>query len=318
MIRGIERCNIFRDDADRDNFLARLGEILTETSTACYAWALVPNHAHLLLRTGKEPIATVMRRLLTGYAVRFNRRHQRHGHLFQNRYKSILCQEDPYLRELVRYIHLNPLRAGLVDDLVALDAYPYSGHSTVMGKKRNDWQDSDYFLSLFGRGQSVARKRYRQYVQEGITQGKRPDLVGGGLIRSSGGWARAKGLRKGQQRSMGDERILGDSDFVTEVLKAADEQLDRAYRLKAEGYDFGFLARKVAALMDLRPEEVTVPGKYPRVVEARSLLCYWAVRELGMSATEVARTIGLTQPAVSKALRRGETLAGECGLRLEG
>ena len=83
--RGIERRKIFNDDADRDNFMERLGTILKETSTPCYGWALIPNHFHLLLRTGKVPISTVMRRLLTGYAVSFNRRHRRYGHLFQNR-----------------------------------------------------------------------------------------------------------------------------------------------------------------------------------------------------------------------------------------
>jgi len=114
IVRGIERRKIFYDDNDRDNFLNRLGVILIESQTPCFAWALIPNRLHLLLRTGVAPIATVMRRLLTGYAVSFNRRHRRHGQLFQNRYKSILCQEDPYLIELVRYIHLNPLRAGLV------------------------------------------------------------------------------------------------------------------------------------------------------------------------------------------------------------
>ena len=87
-----------------------------------------------------------MRRLLTGYAIYFNRRHRRYGHLFQNRYKSILCQEDPYFLELVRYIHLNPLRANIVKDLRSLDKYPYTGHSALMGRFENDWQDMDYVL----------------------------------------------------------------------------------------------------------------------------------------------------------------------------
>ena len=117
MIRGIERREIFQDDKDRESFLDRLGGILLESSTPCYAWSLLNNHAHLLLRTGQIPISRVMRKLLTGYAVTFNRRYHRHGHLFQNRYNSILCEEDAYLQELVRYIHLNPLRAGLVKDL---------------------------------------------------------------------------------------------------------------------------------------------------------------------------------------------------------
>jgi len=114
IVRGIDRRSIFIDDADRDDFLDRLGGRLSDSKTPCFAWALMTNHLHLLLRTGAAPIATVMRRLLTGYAVSFNLRHHRHGHLFQNRYKSILCQEDPYLLELVRYIHLNPLQAGIV------------------------------------------------------------------------------------------------------------------------------------------------------------------------------------------------------------
>jgi putative transposase len=111
--RGIARREIFLADADRDDFLKRLADILMESKTACYAWVLIPNHLHLLLRTGTTPLSSVMKRVLTGYAVGFNRRHNRQGHLFQNRYKSILCQEEPYLLELVRYIHLNPLRAGL-------------------------------------------------------------------------------------------------------------------------------------------------------------------------------------------------------------
>ena len=110
IVRGIERRNIFEDDTDRVNFLDRAGKVLSDTHTRCFAWALIPNHVHLLLRTGHCPLSTVMRRLLTGHAMNFNRRHRRSGQLFQNRYKSILCQEDTYLLELVRYIHLHPVK----------------------------------------------------------------------------------------------------------------------------------------------------------------------------------------------------------------
>ncbi|MDZ7696326.1 MAG: transposase [Deltaproteobacteria bacterium] len=135
--RGNERRNIFEDEKDCKAFLIRLRGILAGTGTICYAWAIIPNHFHLFLRTGTIPLATIMRRLLTGYAMYFNRRHRRSGHLFQNRYKSILCQEEPYFQELVRYIHLNSLRANLVDGIGALDRYPYSGHSAVMGKVKH-------------------------------------------------------------------------------------------------------------------------------------------------------------------------------------
>ena len=120
----MERSKIFQERTDRSNFLDRLGVIARETKTSCFAWALIPNHFHLLLKTGQVPIATVMRRLLTGYAVTYNRRHRRHGRLFQNCYRSILCQEDNYFLELVRYFHLNPMRAGIVKGVKALDKYP--------------------------------------------------------------------------------------------------------------------------------------------------------------------------------------------------
>ena len=316
LIRGIERRKIFKDDADRENFLDRLGGILLETSTACYGWALLPNHVHLLLRTGTVPIATIMARLLTGYVVSFNRRHRRHGYLFQNRYKSILCQDDPYLLELVRYIHLNPLRARMVGDVKELESFPYAGHGALLGKKKRPWQDVGYVLDQFGGGVRESRRRYRAYVKEGIGQGRRPELLGGGLIRSLGGWAKAKALRKKELRQKGDERILGDSDFVIKVLEQCEEGLERRYRLEARGYDFGKLLRHAAELCGASPEEISTGSKRPRVVEARSLLCFWAVRELGMSATAVAKRLKISQPAVSISVRRGEKISRDRAITL--
>jgi putative transposase len=316
LIRGIERRKIFKDDADRENFLERLGRILVETSTACYGWALLSNHVHLLLRTGTVPIGTVMARLLTGYVVSFNRRHRRHGYLFQNRYKSILCQEDPYLLELVRYIHLNPLRARIATDLKELDRFPYAGHRALLGKEKRPWQDVGYVLGQFDGRVTEARRRYRAYVKQGIGQGRRPELVGGGLIRSLGGWAKAKALRKGELRLKGDERILGDSDFVIKVLEQCEEGFERRSRLQAKGYDFGKLLRHAAELGGVSPGDISAGSKRPRVVEARSLLCFWAVRELGMSATAVAKRLNISQPAVSISTRRGEKISRDRAITL--
>ncbi len=122
-----------------------------------------------------------MGRLLTGYAVNFNLRHRRSGHLFQNRYKSILCQEEAYLLELVRYIHLNPVRAGVVADMKSLDGYPHSGHSRLMGKIKSGFQNTEKVLALFGQTRREARRRYRDFVTKGLAAGKRPELTGGGL-----------------------------------------------------------------------------------------------------------------------------------------
>jgi putative transposase len=119
IVRGIERRQIEDDDRDRKNFVDRMGSLAAETNTTIYAWALLTNHCHILLRSGPLGLSKFMKRFLTSYAGYYNRQHRRHGHLFQNRYKSIVVEEDAYFKELVRYIHLNPLRAHMVESFNA-------------------------------------------------------------------------------------------------------------------------------------------------------------------------------------------------------
>jgi len=137
MVRGIEKRRLVDDETDRRNFVRRLGALAEETRTPIYAWALMSNHVHILLCSGALGLAKFMRRLLTGYAVSYNLRHRRHGHVFQNRYKSIVCDGDSYFTELVRYIHLNPLRVELVKDLKELERYPYCGHGTILERRQD-------------------------------------------------------------------------------------------------------------------------------------------------------------------------------------
>jgi REP element-mobilizing transposase RayT len=313
--RGIERQMIVRDTVDRARFVERLGAVLLATGTRCYAWALLPNHVHLLLRTGSVPLHVVMRRLLTGYASDFNRRHRRHGYVFQNRYKSILCQEEPYLLELVRYIHLNPLRAQQVPDLQALNAYPWSGHSALLGTAPRPWQATGEVLAGFGPTLRAARRAYRAFLAAGIPLGWRPELTGGGLVRSAGGWHALAQLRRAGERRMGDTRILGDGRFVEGTLREAEENLERRTRLRSRGVDLPMLIRRVAHLCHLSAGSLYGSVKIPQLVRARSLVCWWATRDLGCTAQLVARTLGLTQPAVSKAAARGEHLISEGRLR---
>src|SRR5512147_3170570 len=127
MVRGINRSAIFADEQDKARFLERLGENIAEGKCSVYAWVLMDNHVHLLFKSGTRGISAVMRKLLTWYAQYFNHRHNRTGHLFQNRYKSILCDEESYLLALVRYIHLNPVRGQLVKSMKELDCYPWCG-----------------------------------------------------------------------------------------------------------------------------------------------------------------------------------------------
>jgi putative transposase len=297
MARGIEGREIFKDDQDRKLFLGRLAIVLDESQTQCYAWSLLPNHFHLLLRTSQTPLSKVMRRLMTGYAVTFNRRYKRSGHLFQNRYRSIVCEEDPYLLELIRYIHLNPLRAGLVKNLKELDKYPWSGHAAILGHSKNplipDQGDKhkraskpdktlaertvEDVLGHFGDTIKDARRRYRQFVKQGADQGTRPEFQGGGLVRSAGGDKRGLLGRKKEERELGDERILGSGDFVNQILQEAGERWEKGKRRKIK---LPQLINKVSSCLDLNPEAVLSTSRRRKVSEARSLISYLAINDM--------------------------------------
>ncbi len=227
-----------------------------------------------------------------------------------------MCQDNQYLLELVRYIHLNPLRAKLVSDLKKLDKYPYCGHSALIGKNKHDWQDTNYSLKFYGSKVSIARRRYREHIKKGIADGRRPDLTGGALIRSAGGWSAVKLLRKNAARLKGDERILGDGDFVEKVLKESRENFKRKYKIKTKGYNFDWLVNQVALLLNIRPGDVLARGKYKQTVKARDLLCYWGTRELGMTTVELAKKLNLAQPTISQSAMRGRKSAVEAGLKL--
>jgi REP element-mobilizing transposase RayT len=232
IVRGIEKRQIVDDDKDRKSFVDRMGSLALEMDTAIYAWTLMGNHAHIFLRSGPSGLSKYMMRLLTGYAVFYNRRHGRHGHLFQNRYKSIVVEEDAYFQELVRYIHLNPLRARIIDSISKLERYRWCGHSVILGKLKNDWQDKEYVLKWFGKRIGDARRAYRKFVENGVEQGHRSDLIGGGLIRSQGGWVAVKEMLREGVREKSDERILGSGEFVQQLIQQSDTERKRQFSMK--------------------------------------------------------------------------------------
>ena len=160
--RGNEKRTIFTDDADYFDFMRRLRLVLDLLGSKCLAWCLMPNHFHLVILRGFRPLSELMSRLLTGYTGNFNRRYRRCGHLFQNRYKAILCEEDEYLLELVAYIHLNPLRAGLVRDYTELKGYKWCGHKELLGVVPATLADRNYVLGYFGHGDVDAVAKYEE------------------------------------------------------------------------------------------------------------------------------------------------------------
>ena len=260
---------------------------------------------------------------MTGYAVTFNKRHKRSGHLFQNRYKSVVCEEDPYLLDLIRYIHLNPLRAKLVQDLKELDRYPWTGHSAILGRGKNplipDQAKSsstkepkclaektiEDVLINFGNTKKVARRRYREFVKNGIDQGTRLELQGGGLVRSAGGNKVGLLGRKKEEREKGDERILGSGDFVNEALSKAGEEWESqaAPRPPLEA-----LINAVSEAFDLSSQQLKSRSRRRSIVDARSVFARVAVRNHGYKGTEVAKALSLSPPSVSRLVENGENI----------
>ena len=312
MIRGIEGTTIFRDDDDRKDFLFRVGNLAEKTKTRILAWSLMDNHVHFLLFSGPKGISTFMRRLLTGYSIRFNRRHQRNGHLFQNRYKSIVCEKDPYLLELVRYIHLNPIRAFMVKSMQELDYYPWSGHSIVMGKQTNEWQEREYVLSLFGKEKRKAIRAYRKFIEEGEGQGKRLELIGGGLIRSLGGWSQVLTLRGKGGKTAHDGRVLGGGDFVGEILREADTKLKRQLLNREREEVINTTMKEACIKGGIRETEVRNGGQRCEASKVRGKIAYYLTHEMGIPMAEIARHLGVCTSAIAKAVKKIESEKNKC------
>ncbi|MFH1440596.1 MAG: transposase [Candidatus Omnitrophota bacterium] len=316
IVRGIERRLLFKDIKDRKEFLRRFEISLEKTKSKCYAWVLMSNHVHLMIQTGKRSLTDVMRGLLTGYAIYFNGRHKRRGYLYQNRYKSVLCQKDSYFKELIRYIHLNPLRAKIVSNVEQLDSYSWSGHSVVMGNKKCDWQEINEILLWFGSSKKEAVKKYRKFISDGVSDTNSIDFSGGGVLRSIGGWSELINAKRKKEYWRGDERILGDSDFVGDVLCEAKENMDKRSKLQREGWNLERISERICVLLNIKGSDLKRKGRSNLISEAKGLVCYFSSKELGISAVEIGRFLGISQPAVSKNIIKGEMVTVNRGIKL--
>ena len=283
MGRGIERRYIFRDDADKRDFLSRLGESLDRCEAQCLAWAMMSNHYHLLVRVCDKPLSKLMSPLLGGFAGSYNRRHHRVGYVFQNRYKSILCDADNYLLELIRYIHLNPLRAGMLADLNILNHYPWTGHAGVLGRHKQRWHAVGVVLGHFGQRVGVARKNYNHFISDGVDSAQRADLEGGGLIRSHGGWETVAQLRKEHIFCIGDERILGGNDFVEKALSNDNIMITQRSMLWQKGWTLEKLIQRVCDCYGVSGTVLLSKARANNLSVVKSLICYWGTRKVSTS-----------------------------------
>jgi putative transposase len=311
MVRGINRSPIFADDQDKARFLERLGENVIAGKCSVYAWVLMDNHVHLLFKSGTRGISAVMRKLLTWYAQYFNRRHNRTGHLFQNRYKSILCDEGSYLLALVRYIHLNPVRAKMVKTIEELDRFPWSGHRAIMGKAKHPWMDIDTVLSDFGETKRRATAAYRRFVLEAFGAGRDPALTGGGLVRSQGGWSRVLALQRTGQKHEADERILGSGEFVHAVMREAEDRQLRQTKLRRLGKGIADIIREECRKRGVSEQELRQGSRRQKVSRTRAVIALRCKEEIGCSGAEIARNLGVNTTSINRAVERAELVSSE-------
>lgn len=304
IIRGINNSPIFIDDQDRFKFLTRLEQNVLETKSSVYAWVIMETHVHLLVRSGLKGISTLMRKLLTWYAQYYNRRHARRGHLFENRFKSILCEEERYFLALVRYIHLNPIRAGVVSTMEELDRYPWSGPWMVIGEDDYPWLDRAYILEQFAKSKKKAMQAYYKFVQEGWDEGHRSDLTGGGLVRSRGGWSQVLALRRRGESESADERILGSGEFVDQVLQEVGERQLRQIKLRRRGGSIEEIIREECRKRKVSEQELRMGSRRRRVSEVRAIIAHRSRTELGISGAEIARYLGVNTSSINRALAK--------------
>ena len=296
MSRGIEGRDIFPSDDDRQLFLSLLADGLKRTGYACYAWALMKNHYHLLLRSSELHLSQLMRPLNASYAQAFSRRHNRRGYLFQDRYKSIVTQDQSYVEKLLCYVHTNPLRAHVCTSLKELEVYPWTGHAVLMGKRNAPFQDTWPVLRRFGASIEEGRKGYLAFIAEAANM-KDDDL---------------SMIRKGNldtDRKTPASYVIGDPEFVKEVLDRDRERRLQIPRHRIKGITMEQFASRFSNAAGIQPEELLrrSRGNYRSAV--RRLFAYAAHRLYGFSIVDIARFLRCSHSPMSLAVRIGEKLA---------
>ena len=231
------------------------------------------NHVHLAVQVGVVPLSRIMQNITFRYTRWHNWRQGRTGHLFQGRYKSFLVDADSYLQELVAYIHLNPLRAGLTAKSAS---YRWSSHRAYLGKEIIPWLNTEQVLATFASDLTKARRLYSDFVLERVKEGHREDFHGKGSV---------------------DTRVIGEDSFVEAALTRADSLLSRKPDLDA-------VIAAVRKMYGLADEELVSRGQTRLVAEARSMAA-WAAQEFSSGTlTELAVRFGRDLSAVSASIRR--------------
>jgi putative transposase len=278
IVRGVDRRDIFRDDEDRAAYCDQLARIFPEDGAACLAWALMPNHVHLVVRTGARPLARVMHRVGTRYGRYFNDRHGRVGYLFQGRYHAIAVADDAYLMTLVRYVHANPLRAGLVATVDELDRHRWTGHAALVGcALAAPFHDTRNALRLFDENEAIARASVRAL------------------------------MRCGDEAPDAEREVVGATGDPAATPVESRSDFDSAPELAN-------VISRVCAIQRIPEQELRNGSRCRAVSLARATVAYLAFHELGVSIAEVARQLGVTRQSLWERMDDGRRAALQFGL----
>lgn len=272
IFRGNAGQPVFLNDDDRFRFYLLLQEGTARFGYRVHAFCLMTNHIHLALQCGDIPLQRGMQNLSFRYTRWVNWRTKRTGHLFQGRYKAVLVDSDGYLLELVRYIHLNPVRVGMVK---APGDYPWSSHHAYLGKEPLPWLTTEWALGQFGKSVATARTCYVNFVLDGLGEGHRPEFHGNGET---------------------DPRLLGDDSFLERCLVGSDRL---PLRLNAQE-----IVAEVCRTYVIDEAVIKTASQNRKSAEARAVAA-WLAKELGCGTlSEVGLLVNRDVGSMSSAVRR--------------
>ena len=272
ILRGNARQDIFFGDEDRCRFLLLLQEGVERYGHRIHAFCLMTNHVHLAIQAADVPLSRIMQNVTFRYTRWINWRQKRNGHLFQGRFKAVLVDVDAYLSELIRYIHLNPVRAHLVE---SPEEYPWSSHRAYLGREIIPWLSSDWVLSQFNPNEKLARVTYAEFLAREREEGHdRPFHCG----------------------STSDSRVLGDDTFIETVLT-------RVEACPKPQLSLDMILRSVCGHYRKSEPELAAPGKYRRLAEARGVAA-WLILETGnVTLSALSRFTGRDVSTLSSAAK---------------
>ena len=271
--RGNERRKIVMDDSDRWLFVRILDEMIEENGIVCHAWVLMDNHYHLMLETPGANLSAAMKHLNSIYTQKFNLKHHRSGHLFQGRFKAIVVEKDTYLKELCRYLVLNPVRAKMVKHP---RDWKWSSYRATAGLERPEpWLEVDWILGQFGRDKLRAQKAYKTFVEDGIGKKESP-------------WEKLF-----SRVYLGGEEFLNKVHEVGRKHKSLDTPKYQREVVKLKPED---VLGKVAKVYGVKAGDLLLAGA--REFEARDAAIYWLKKDSGLSLRAIGERIGVGFSAV--------------------